>query len=283
MIFNLMDKLARSLDRGKLRGRLRKTFLYVIWKWLRAIPMFFDYRMVNLYSRKSFRDQLDDKECSNWISLWLQSYQKPPETLTWVLDLKDPVPWVNFKAIHYMEFFLMNRKGPVVFEYGTGASTLWFAKRAAKVVSVESSTEWHSYVSEILKKRNIDNVNYNLGAPQTLSDHNTEERKSLVKYQSGFEDYKNVHFKNFVNTITKSDELYDLIFIDGEARPACMELAKLKVKDNGIIVLDNSSRERYQKAINDFSDWKTIRISGPVSYGELIEETTIFRRYPYEI
>lgn len=105
-----MDKLAFQLTKRGLGGRLRKSFLYVIWKWLRALPMCFDYRMVNLYSRKSFRNLLDDKDCTNQISLLLQSFQAKPESPEWLLNLANPLPWTGFRMVCFMELFLMRRK-----------------------------------------------------------------------------------------------------------------------------------------------------------------------------
>jgi predicted O-methyltransferase YrrM len=168
-----------------------------------------------------------------------------------------------------MELFLSCRKEPIVFEYGSGASTIWFSKRCKKVISVEDDKDWASKMSEILKKRDINNVDYNF-VPSQLDDN------KISQYQSFF--YKNVHFENYVKTMLKYSNNFDLIFIDGRARPAAIELAHSKVNDGGIIVLDNSDRPRYSQAIQYLlkNQWKVLKTSGPVSYGEGMGETTIF-------
>src|SRR3954469_21096963 len=48
------------------------------------------------------------------------------------------VPWWTFPAIDAVERWITARNGNVrVFEYGSGASTVWLARRAAHVVSIE--------------------------------------------------------------------------------------------------------------------------------------------------
>jgi hypothetical protein len=53
-------------------------------------------------------------------------------------------PWVR------SDEFLRSRGNARVFEYGSGASTIWRARRALSVVSVEHERDWHSVVSQRL-------------------------------------------------------------------------------------------------------------------------------------
>ena len=52
----------------------------------------------------------------------------------------NPVPWIAYPAIRFLE----TRVGAdlKVFEYGAGNSTLWWAKRVARVISCESDAAW---------------------------------------------------------------------------------------------------------------------------------------------
>ena len=58
--------------------------------------------------------------------------------------------WWTFSAIGEMDDFLRSRGNARVFEYGSGASTIWRARRALSVVSVEHERDWHSVVSQRL-------------------------------------------------------------------------------------------------------------------------------------
>lgn len=54
--------------------------------------------------------------------------------------LRQPVPWYTYAFRHFLEPRL--NESMRVFEYGTGLSTLWYAKRVAEVVAVEHDEEW---------------------------------------------------------------------------------------------------------------------------------------------
>src|SRR5262245_58674086 len=52
----------------------------------------------------------------------------------------NPLPWLTHPAIEWLDSVI----GPddTVFEWGSGASTAWFAQRAKSVVSVEHDQTW---------------------------------------------------------------------------------------------------------------------------------------------
>src|SRR3546814_16419215 len=53
------------------------------------------------------------------------------------------LPWWNVAATREVAEFLRARPKARVFEYGAGASTIWLARHAAGVWSVERHSEWH--------------------------------------------------------------------------------------------------------------------------------------------
>ena len=71
------------------------------------------------------------------------------------LDLE--LPWFSYAAIDFLEDYL--DPSLAVFEYGSGGSTLFFARRAASVVSVEDNPEWFNRVQKRLAEQQITNVN----------------------------------------------------------------------------------------------------------------------------
>src|SRR5688572_22901839 len=64
---------------------------------------------------------------------WLRSYRERRP----VTQGGEPIPWYTYSAID----FLAERLPPdaTVFEFGAGHSTLWYARRVARVVSVDPS------------------------------------------------------------------------------------------------------------------------------------------------
>ena len=53
-----------------------------------------------------------------------------------------PVPWLSMPALAFLEERMPS--GLSVLEYGSGNSTLWWSRRAARVVSVEHDAAFHS-------------------------------------------------------------------------------------------------------------------------------------------
>ena len=54
-------------------------------------------------------------------------------------------PWITFPAMRWLTSYL--RPSMSVFEWGSGGSTLFFAQRVARVVSVEYDTAWSAAVT----------------------------------------------------------------------------------------------------------------------------------------
>jgi hypothetical protein len=121
---------------------------------------------------------------------------------------ESPIPWMTYPSIDFLSQFDYSNK--TVFEYGAGNSTLFWAKRAKKVVSVESEIEWYNILKPILPS-------------------NCE----LLSSSRDVNEYVN-HIKNYPK--------FDIIVIDGigEARLLAAEIATQYLADGGMIILDNS-------------------------------------------
>ena len=65
------------------------------------------------------------------------------------------LPWWSFRAIKQADHLLVGKR---IFEYGTGGSTLRFAKIATEIVSVEDDPEWLEVVRKRLRREKIFNV-----------------------------------------------------------------------------------------------------------------------------
>ena len=57
------------------------------------------------------------------------------------------IPWWSYGAVDFIEQRLISNM--VVLEFGSGASTAWFASRVAYVISVENNAVWAAKVREI--------------------------------------------------------------------------------------------------------------------------------------
>jgi predicted O-methyltransferase YrrM len=149
------------------------------------------------------------------------------------------VPWWTYRAIDVVDAWLMAHPRPIrVFEYGSGASTLWLAKRADEVHSVEHHRGFAEHIAPTLAAAG--NVDFRIVEPVS-SEH--------PRIASAKEGHAGLDFTDYVATIEKVGGLFDLIVIDGRARQACLQASLSHLAADGMIVFDNTRRHRYQSAI----------------------------------
>tara|TARA_B100000795_G_C22642348_1_gene376984 strand:- start:32 stop:718 length:687 start_codon:yes stop_codon:yes gene_type:complete len=168
--------------------------------------------------------------------------------------------WINYKAIRFIKTFITINSQ--VLEYGSGASTFWFAKRCNNLTSVEHDKKYYQEVKEILKKKKI-KCDYNFCEPENLSNDYKSHK------------IKNVTFKNYVLKGNLTKKKFDIIFIDGRCRIKCLQNSLKLIKKNGIIIFDNSNRKEYRKSILDFP-LKRKTIVGLCPSLPYFSETTFF-------
>jgi hypothetical protein len=150
-------------------------------------------------------------------------------------------PWWTYRSADEVQAFLLGRRKARVFEFGAGASTIWLAKRAAEVVSVEHDLEFADNLAAHLDR--WPSVTLHAVAPSPRTDTSTATSQRAGYERSSFDEY--------VDTINRVGGLFDLIVIDGRAREACLANSIEHLAADGILVFDNSNRDRYRSAIEE--------------------------------
>ena len=74
--------------------------------------------------------------------------------------LHPDAPWLTAEATEALDRWL--RPEHVGIEWGSGRSTVWFAQRVGRLVSVEHDAGWHATVAAQLVANGITNVDYRL-------------------------------------------------------------------------------------------------------------------------
>lgn len=173
------------------------------------------------------------------------------------------VPWWTYSSIDYLKAYLEKCEHPInVFEWGSGASTIWLAKRVDSVVTVDHDAKWHAIIQPFLN--DYPNVVSLLKEPEQL----------LVDEKYSSQKIPGVNFKSYVTAITEYSAKFDIVVIDGRARSACLKTALLYLKKGGLIVFDNSNRQEYQQALL-YSGLTINRCKGKVPGSPLPGETGI--------
>ena len=143
--------------------------------------------------------------------------------------------WWTFDAMAWTERFLKSRRNPTVFEYGSGASTVWLARRAQSVTSVEDDKEFFADVDAIKPG----NVNYIFAGADS---------RFIARYASQRHDLRQRSYEGYVTALSRNEDKYDLIIIDGRARRECLLLAPRFLKPGGAILVDNTDMRRYRES-----------------------------------
>jgi predicted O-methyltransferase YrrM len=150
------------------------------------------------------------------------------------------VPWWTYKATDEVDQFLARRGGNArVFEYGAGASTLWLARRAAQVCSIDHDPGFVDMLRPLVASMGNVDLRWIRPGPRRSDSTAVSER----------EGHEHLDFADYAAAITTAGGRFDVIVIDGRARTTCLRAAIPYLNVDGLIVFDNAARSRYRREI----------------------------------
>lgn len=160
----------------------------------------------------------------------------------------NPIPWLTYPATE----FLKKRIHPdmSLFEFGCGFSTLWWAKRVKEVVTVEHVESWYNQIGK--------RVPENVKLFHIKLDHNG----------------------TYANKIKEFHNRFDIVVLDGHDRINCAINSLTALKEDGILIWDNSDRIEYESGYNFLckNGFRKIEFVGLVPIINFKSETAIFYR-----
>lgn len=133
-----------------------------------------------------------------------------------------PIPWYTYPSIDFLK--VRDFRGRSVLECGAGQSTLWWAKRAKRVVALEGSKQWY----ETVRKAVPPNVDLHLVSMESAEACVADVRQALE---------------------SSGNAKFDVIIIDGLYREELAEMAKALVTEDGMIVCDNAESYGFRDAL----------------------------------
>ena len=128
----------------------------------------------------------------------------------------------------------------------------------------------------------MNNVELELVEPERASEPEADTTDPQ-SYRSSSTDWSEWDFRLYCSSIEKIGpaEGFDLVLIDGRARPSCLMHAVRRVKPCGTILLDNSDRETYASAIESLTrDFTRKDFPGATPYVPFFTRTSAFRAPP---
>lgn len=188
-------------------------------------------------------------------------------------------PWITFAAIRFLGKILT--KDTCVFEYGVGGSTVFFARRARHVYSIEHDRIWAQKVIEAIESRGLRNCQVRLIEPTSDDFPRGKDPSDPDAYVSSDATFVGKSFKNYATAVDEyPDGYFDLILLDGRARPSCFKHAASKVRKGGFVILDNSERPHYSYIHQQMHSWNWIRhdFFGPGPHNSYFWQTCVWQR-----
>lgn len=143
---------------------------------------------------------------------WFQAFDRQQA----VAANGDPIPWVTYAFIDFVTPRLLPQLR--IFEYGSGSSTMFYAKRVKSVISVEHDRAWYEKIKDS-KPANAELIYCDL--------------------------QPNGAYAQQAATLNQP---FDLIIVDGRDRVNCCRYALKALSPQGVLILDDSERDLYQPA-----------------------------------
>ena len=207
----------------------------------------------------------DPRHAVSDTARWLRSF--------FAASLDPASPWLAYPTLRWLDATL--RRDMTVFEYGAGASTLYFAKRVDHVLSVEHDAAWHAIVQRRLAEAGVDNVTLVHAAPEP----SPPVEYDCERFASAAPGFERMTFERYVKTIdSQADDSLDLVLVDGRARASCGLRAWRHVRPNGFLLLDDSERPEYTPLHLRFDRHERVDLVGIKDKALELSRTTIWRK-----
>ncbi len=152
------------------------------------------------------------------ISHWTVGYIYNRIIEKWYRRQNPDLPWITPDSYKFLDQYL--QPCDIGVEFGSGRSTLWFAKKVSKLYSVEHDAAWYEIISKQIAEAKLINVSYYLF--------------DIVDIEEGI-------LPAYVDVINEvKDTSLDFVMVDGKYRDLCALASINKLKSNGILILDNA-------------------------------------------
>lgn len=191
------------------------------------------------------------------------------------------IPWITFEAIVFLRNWL--RPDMIVYEYGSGGSTLFFSDHVKEVYSIEHDPDWFNKLKRVIDAEQNLKIHYqHYPAEPLLQKSDNLDPADPVNYLSCMGKYQDLSFEHYVKSIDRfKNDFFDLIVVDGRARPSCILHSIKKIKQNGALLVDNTDRGYYLESFPELfnkTKWKHLEYKGHTPYGltSVLYKTTIF-------
>ena len=186
-----------------------------------------------------------------WQLGWMESRKSGVS-----VDRFGPLPWWPYSAVHYLDQVVPTDYS--VLEFGGGSSTIWWLERGNEVTTIETDKAWVEKLGEQVHEKGL-------------------QGKWRVQHVT------DITVVDVVKELPQ--QRFDVVINDGLGdRNAAVELINKFVKDEGLVVWDNSDRVEYLEALSEFQGmkWKKLEFFGLGPINAYCSQTTVFSQLSHE-
>lgn len=143
-------------------------------------------------------------------------------------------PWWSEAAVYFVKDKIKACNNLRVFEWGCGNSTLFFERFCNQVISIEHDEKWCAKMRQVVSS-------------------NVQIKYVPLEYDG-----------DYCRAINTEVEQFDIVLIDGRDRVRCAKSCIDMLKDDGIIIWDNTERDCYAEGYEFLKQcgFKRIEFSG---------------------
>lgn len=124
------------------------------------------------------------------------------------------IPWISYPCLDFLKDRV--HTDMAVFEWGCGGSTEWWSNKVRSIVSVEHDKKWYD---DVFKDQNVNGGCY-------------------IELEYG---------GAYCQKILEFTKCFDIIMIDGRDRVNCAKNCLGALKNDGVVLWDNTDRTEYQE------------------------------------
>ena len=147
----------------------------------------------------------------------------------------------------------------------------------AQIVSVEHDEGFYHIMNEKISRHGVTNCTYILRTPKSFG-MDQIPHYSAESFSSEWPSQKAMSFEDYVKSIDEYPNGYfDLITVDGRARPSCALRALPKLKNGGWLLVDNMERPRYKIIRDMLASHECQEFFGLVPCELRLQRTTVWR------
>ena len=154
------------------------------------------------------------------------------------MNLTDYLPRLNLQTVEFLKRIITPES--LVFETGSGNSTIWFGKQVKRVVSLENDEDWYKEVQQSIEKEGLQNVKLYFDPS-----YPTKQFREILQDEDIIE--------------------YDIVLHDGPysvgLRVPTMEFIHSFVKPGGYLVIDDTHKSQCSEGTKKYLNilrWKKL-------------------------